>query len=92
MVTKDDCLKTFCNNFELHRMDIFTRLPYQNFILYIKTLGGIFYYRWGDAPLKSIAVSIFVPQNQTTPILDFIYAHRDKDLIPAKRVIDLESS
>ena len=34
---------------------------YANYIEYIDRTGGIYYYRWGDAPIKSIAVTMFLP-------------------------------
>ena len=43
---------------------------YQEFIEYIDHLGGIYYRRWGDAPIKTIAVSMFVPRNNTHKYAD----------------------
>ena len=65
----------YYNNFELSDLSIWTSPLYKRFIDYIDRLGGIFYHRWGDAPIKSLAVSLFVPENKTHYFLDVAYKH-----------------
>ena len=72
--------KIFFNNFEMARMDLFTSLNYKNYINYIDQLGGIYHNRWGDAPIKSLAISVFVPRNKTRRVSDIVYYHRDRRL------------
>ena len=66
----------FYNNFEMARTDIFRSKGYLNYINYLDQLGGTYLSRWGDAPIKSLAVSIFVPRNKTKRISDVNYSHR----------------
>src|SRR6218665_2187939 len=66
----------FYNNFEISRLSLWFSADYQNYIQYIDGLGGIYYNRWGDAPIKSLAVSMFVPWNQTYHFKDIGYRHQ----------------
>lgn len=66
----------YYNNFEVSRLSLWLSDDYQKFIDYIDKLGGIYYYRWGDAPIKSIAVSLFVRKNETHYFHDIGYQHR----------------
>ena len=63
------------NNFELSSMALWTSPAYRDFIEYIDRLGGIYTIRWGDAPIKTIAVSIFVQENETHHFKYINYAH-----------------
>ena len=66
----------YYNNFEVSRLSVWLSDDYQRFVNYIDQLGGIYYHRWGDAPIKSIAVSMFVPYNQTYHFKDIGYRHQ----------------
>jgi len=55
----------YYNNFEVSALSIWLSQDFTDFINFIDNLGGIYYHRWGDAPIKSIAVSMFVPKNCT---------------------------
>jgi len=37
--------------------------------------GGFFYERWGDAPVHSIAASLFLPRSQIHFFNDIAYVH-----------------
>ena len=65
----------FYNNFEISSMSLWLSAEYQRYVDYIDRAGGIYYHRWGDAPIKSIAVSIFVPRNSTHFFIDIGYKH-----------------
>jgi len=65
----------FYNNFEISALSLWMSKQYQDYIHYIDLLGGIYYYRWGDAPIKSIAVTLFVPENATRLFADITYQH-----------------
>ena len=67
--------KIFYNNFEISSLSLWTSKQYQDYINFIDLLGGIYYYRWGDAPIKSIAVTLFVPENATHLFTDITYQH-----------------
>ena len=66
----------YYNNFEISRLSLWLSQDYQRFINYIDRLGGIYYHRWGDAPIKSIAVAMFVRRNQTHRFTDIGYRHQ----------------
>lgn len=66
----------YYNNFEISRLSLWLSDDYQNFINHIDRLGGIYYYRWGDAPIKTIAISMFLPRNQTHHFKHIRYIHQ----------------
>jgi len=66
----------FYNNFEISRMSFWLSDDYQRFMTYIDRLGGIYYHRWGDAPIKSIAISMFVPRQRVHHFKDIGYRHQ----------------
>jgi len=67
--------KIFYNNFEISALSLWMSKHYQEYINFIDLLGGIYYYRWGDAPVKSIAVTLFLPENATHLFTDVTYQH-----------------
>lgn len=67
--------KLYYNNFEVSSSKIWLSTHYTKYIDYIDDLGGIYYFRWGDAPIKGIAVSMFVPLNSTHLFRDIGYEH-----------------
>lgn len=67
--------KIFYNNFEISALSLWTSKQYQDYINFIDSLGGIYYYRWGDAPIKSIAVTLFLPETATHLFTDITYQH-----------------
>jgi alpha 1,2-mannosyltransferase len=66
----------FYNNFELSSMELWRSQAYQKYIDYIDRLGGIYFSRWGDAPIKTIAVSLFLPLAETHYFSDVLYQHQ----------------
>ena len=68
----------FYDNFEISSMKLWMSQGYQEYIRMIDDAGGIYYHRWGDAPIKSIAVSMFVPLNKTHCFRDFQYRHQSQ--------------
>ena len=70
----------FYNNFEVSALSLWTSTFYKDYIDYIDRLGGIYYYRWGDAPIKSIAVSMFAPKTQIHMFRDIGYHHQTVDI------------
>ena len=70
----------YYNNFEISSFSMWMSRDYANYIEYIDRTGGIYYYRWGDAPIKSIAVTMFLPQGRTYLFSDIGYKHQDLNL------------
>ena len=68
--------KMYYNNFEVSATKLWYSTEYKEYINMIDRAGGIYYNRWGDAPIKSIAVSMFVPENKTHCFCDVKYKHQ----------------
>ena len=66
----------FYNNFELSRLNIWRRKEYRDYIEYIDQSKGIFLRRWGDAPVKSLALSLFTPWTKIHQFKDIKYRHQ----------------
>ncbi|EKU20156.1 alpha 1,2-mannosyltransferase [Nannochloropsis gaditana CCMP526] len=66
---------TFYNNFEISHRSIWTDPVVQDFMDHIDALGGIYYVRWGDAPIRSLAVAMVVPETEVHFFSDVGYAH-----------------
>ena len=67
------------NNFEIAELKLWRSAQYTEFIEYIDSTSGIYRYRWGDAPIKSLAVSIFVAKNATHHFGDIGYRHQGSE-------------
>ncbi|XP_013386701.1 glycolipid 2-alpha-mannosyltransferase-like [Lingula anatina] len=65
----------FYNNFEVSRFDFWRRPDVVRFLKFIDESGGIYHYRWGDAPIKSAAVLIFLPRQQLYHFRKIKYYH-----------------
>lgn len=65
----------YMNNFEISSVQFFKSENYIKFISYLDELGGIYRYRWGDAPIKTLAVSLFAPLSQVHYFEDIVYDH-----------------
>lgn len=65
----------FYNNFEVSHASIWTSAAYKSFFDHIDKLGGIYYHRWGDAPIRSIGVSLFVKESEVHQFTDVAYTH-----------------
>jgi len=67
--------RVFYNHFEISDLDVWRSPEYRDYIEYIDKTGGIYYRRWGDAPIKTLAVTLFIPQNRTHQFQDIAYNH-----------------
>jgi Glycolipid 2-alpha-mannosyltransferase len=65
----------FDNNFEISATSLWRSKEYTDYINYIDRLGGIYYRRWGDAPVKSLAVSRLVNSSELHQFSDIEYVH-----------------
>ena len=66
----------FYNNFELSRLSIWRSREYRDYIDCIDQSKGIFLRRWGDAPVKSLALSLFTPWRKIHQFKDIKYRHQ----------------
>ena len=65
----------FYNNFEISRLDVWTSESYADYIDYIDRLGGIYYHRWADAPIKSLALAMLIERKKAHRFHDIGYNH-----------------
>ncbi|ORX70753.1 glycosyl transferase [Linderina pennispora] len=77
-VTKDDGKYNLCHfwsNFEIASLDFLRSEEYLSYFDYLDKEGGFFYERWGDAPVHSLAVAMFLNKNQVHWFEDIGYYH-----------------
>ncbi|EPX74385.1 alpha-1,2-mannosyltransferase [Schizosaccharomyces octosporus yFS286] len=72
---RDYSLCHFWSNFEVADLDFFRSDAYQKYFDYLDNAGGFFYERWGDAPVHSIALSLFLDKDQILFFKDIGYEH-----------------
>lgn len=65
----------FWSNFEIADMDFWRGEAYQKFFEHLESKGGFYYERWGDAPVHSIAASLFASKDQVHFFRDIGYRH-----------------
>ncbi|ESW97840.1 hypothetical protein KL918_003223 [Ogataea parapolymorpha] len=72
----------FWSNFEIADMDFWRSKLYEDFFNYLDASGGFFYERWGDAPVHSIAVSLFLDRDKIHFFDDIGYNHGVYSMCP----------
>ncbi|ODV62845.1 glycosyltransferase family 15 protein [Ascoidea rubescens DSM 1968] len=65
----------FWSNFEIASLNFFRSDKYREYFEYLDKTGGFFYERWGDAPIHSIAVSLFEDREKIHHFGDLGYTH-----------------
>ncbi|AGO13612.1 AaceriAGL267Cp [[Ashbya] aceris (nom. inval.)] len=65
----------FWSNFEVASLNFWRSKPYREYFDHLDKAGGFFYERWGDAPVHSIAVSLFLPKDKIHFFNDIGYYH-----------------
>lgn len=87
MLAKNNCLDYFkrsdgdynlCHfwsNFEIGSFKFLRSPEYQAYFDYLDRQGGFFYERWGDAPIHSLAVGMFLSKEQVAYFEDIGYRH-----------------
>lgn len=65
----------FWSNFEIANLNVWRSPAYRDFFDYLDKTGNFFYERWGDAPVHSIFVSLFLPKSYLHYFNDFGYYH-----------------
>ncbi|KAH8921868.1 glycosyltransferase family 15 protein [Atractiella rhizophila] len=75
----------FWTNFEIADADFWRSKPYQDFFEHLDKSGGFFYERWGDAPVHSIAASLFLPNSAIHFFDDISYRHTAYNHCPVNK-------
>ncbi|KAJ2313507.1 alpha 1,2-mannosyltransferase 2.4.1, partial [Coemansia sp. RSA 2702] len=65
----------FWSNFEIASLDFMRSDQYLAYFDYLDRAGGFFYERWGDAPVHSLGVSMFLNKNEVHWFEDIGYYH-----------------
>lgn len=65
----------FWSNFEVGSLEFWRGPAYSAYFDYLDKAGGFFYERWGDAPVHSIAASLFLPRDELYFFGDLGYYH-----------------
>ena len=79
----------FWSNFEIARLDFFQSEAYQAYFDYLDQLGGFFYERWGDAPVHTMALGMFLKPEQIHYFEDIAYKHPPYANCPTNPVLQL---
>ncbi len=66
----------YYTNFEISKLDYWRSDEFMNFFNYLDRSGGIYKYRWGDAVIHLLAVSMFVSEEQVHKFSDIAYQHK----------------
>jgi alpha 1,2-mannosyltransferase len=75
----------FWSNFEIADMEFWRGQAYQEYFNYLDQCGGFYYERWGDAPIHSLAVSLFVDKSKLHYFDDIGYSHFPNEHCPAQQ-------
>ncbi len=65
------------NNFEICKLSIYKKDEIQKFLKLIDKTGCIYEYRWGDAPIRTVMLSLFFERNQIYRFQNIDYHHQE---------------
>jgi alpha 1,2-mannosyltransferase len=65
----------FWSNFEIGDLRFFRSQRYLDYFNFLDQKGGFFYERWGDAPVHSLAVGLFLKKSEVLFFNDIGYHH-----------------
>lgn len=89
----------FWTNFEIANLNFFRSEAYETYFNHLDQAGGFYYERWGDAPVHSIALALFLDRDAIHHFEDIGYYHppylscpRSRDMLMVKRCICREIS
>ncbi|GAA5992442.1 hypothetical protein JCM10908_000821 [Rhodotorula pacifica] len=76
----------YWSNFEIARIDFWRSEAYRAYFKHLDRAGGFFYERWGDAPVHSLAVSLFLRPDQIHFFNSIGYRHEPFQMCPLPTV------
>lgn len=80
----------FWSNFEIGKLDFLRGKAYNSYFNYLDKAGGFFYERWGDAPVHTIAASLFLNKNKIHFFDDIGYYHGPYTQCPIKEDVRIK--
>lgn len=81
----------FWSNFEVGNLNFWRSPAYRDYFDYLDKTGNFFYERWGDAPVHSIAASLFLPKDKIHYFSDIGYHHNPYDNCPLDNSVFIEN-
>ncbi|ANB15847.1 alpha-1,2-mannosyltransferase KTR1 [Sugiyamaella lignohabitans] len=75
----------FWSNFEVASLDFWRGEAYQKYFEHLDKAGGFFYERWGDAPVHSLAASLFLDKDEVHYFQDIGYWHNPFSNCPTEK-------
>lgn len=77
MFNKDGSYNTchFWSNFEIASFEFLRSDLYKDYVEYLESEGGFYYERWGDAPVHSLAVALFMDKKKVHFFEKIGYTH-----------------
>lgn len=81
----------YWSNFEIGSLDFFRSEIFNNFFKFLDEKGGFYYERWGDAPIHSIATSLFLDKDEIHFFDGIGYTHEPFTSCPTEKAIRLQN-
>ncbi|ODV83471.1 glycosyltransferase family 15 protein [[Candida] arabinofermentans NRRL YB-2248] len=81
----------FWTNFEIGNLNVFRSKSYNDVFEYLDKRNGFFYERWGDAPIRSIILSLILNQGDIKRFEDIGYKHNPYLQCPQNEEIRLQN-
>lgn len=72
----------FWSNFEVANLNFWRSKAYRDYFEHLDKAGGFFYERWGDAPVHSIAASLFLSKDKIHFFQNVGYSHNPYTMCP----------
>ena len=66
----------YYTNFEIGHLPFFRGEAYQSYFRHLDAAGGFYYYRWGDAPIRLLGVSMHAAEHSVCHFDDIPYSHK----------------
>lgn len=82
----------FWSNFEIASLKFLRSEAYMKYFEHLDKAGGFFYERWGDAPVHSIAVGMFLPKEKIHFFEDIGYYHAPYGNCPSNPALNMNCS
>lgn len=76
----------FWSNFEIARLDFFNSKEYLAYFDYLDRAGGFFYERWGDAPVHTLGLAMFLSPEKIHFFEDIGYEHDPYNNCPSNPI------
>uniref|UniRef100_A0A6U6D8H0 Uncharacterized protein n=1 Tax=Guillardia theta TaxID=55529 RepID=A0A6U6D8H0_GUITH len=72
----------FYTNFEIGHLPFFRSEKYQSFYASLDRKGGFYYYRWGDAPIRLLGVTMHAKETMIRRFHEIPYSHKVYVILP----------